>query len=867
MVVSRAQWGLWEACAARWQAREQYRAERQWEHMKEGVELPQEEQVGKEQRRGRGRLRKGSAMREMKNDLFGKGCENFIIVHLLSTQMSHVPGPGVGWACPKLLQVSPFLRACAQRVQEPHPAMAAALLQSLPLPRPSLLDLLGAGLALQALVEQPLPACEPCSVFVLPFSPVIAALPHSALLALLQASQLCAFPEPLATTLTACVAQRYASLPPAQFEAEVGLPCPRWVERVRSWWEAVFGAPHDPLDVLPSTQPPCFCAGRLASGWNSSMPGLAFGLLPGASASEYWARGLACSDAAPSCAALLALTLGHWQWTFGSHSAASAAALLLSVAVEKAPASARYSALVALLENRGTGCAVLAQQCCLMLWDLASECPAEGLGKALAALAGVLRAHPGDGCIAQCACAAVRRLISACKPGSLEFTFSSFLPPLVLVLCRPSLPPAATLQAALCLTDAINLHSSTPAHSAGLACRAVELLHWHSFPEVQLCAALVLANLLLAEEFKFEDFGEDEDDNEGQDAALAAIRRMDLAQPLARMLDSPLAQARHRAAFILTRVAQSWPGAGAAVLSAGALPPLLRGLHPYAEVVYVRCASSALLQLLSPLPCEATARAMLPRLAQLLSADEGGFLGYAIDALGALCAGGEGLKQAVLEAGCLPRLVDLLGQRSSAHRWTSILTALNSLAGADGLRLQAVLNADALPSTAALLLRRGRPAAGGCHEAACKLLNTVLEEGTCSQFQALLDAGCLQGLIKTARKGHQTLALTAGVVLMHAGERGSQLQLQQLAAMGGLQPVCRLLMACSLQNGQGVLGEHVLHGLSAMLRRGLPAGQLLQAGAGEAAQRLALGSSGRLQALARLVWEALEVGRSAATRM
>ena len=476
---------------------------------------------------------------------------------------------------------------------------------------------------------------------------------------------------------------------------------------------------------------------------------------------------------------------------------------------------------------------MLARQCCLQLWQRASDCPSVGIGQAAAALAGVLRAHPGDGCITQCACAALTRLASSDIRGH-RAALLPCLPTLDSVLCCPTLPPAAICQAALCLRAVLRLHIS-PVLSAGLARHVAQLLQWRTLPEVQLCAVALLAQM------------EDCDL-----CVLASLEGCEVIQPLARLLDSPLALARLEAMYLLGHFARVWPGAVHAVLDAQVLPHLLRALHPLAATQLVSSATPTLISLCqcSPCPSLASARAMLPLLTALLTLESGGVM-HVVSALLCLCKGGEGYQQAVLEAGCLPHLVALLGQSPSRLLAKHIISTLHALALADTLRLQAVLSAGPLPCIAALLLRRGRAVLGSYHGEACSLLDLACT-GTHSQAQAVLQAGCMQGLIRTVHKGCSELALRACLVLAQLAVSGSQQQVQQLAGMGGVAPLCMVLGLCSAaRNRYRLAGIALLEALRAMLRMGVPAEVLLQAGAGKEAQRLA----GVHECARRLRWE------------
>ena len=84
--------------------------------------------------------------------------------------------------------------------------------------------MLAAGASLQAVLQQPLHPCPAAALFWAPYSAPLASL--------LRASHLAGLQEALLDFLIASVAQRYASLQPAQLQAEIALPCLPWGQRV-----------------------------------------------------------------------------------------------------------------------------------------------------------------------------------------------------------------------------------------------------------------------------------------------------------------------------------------------------------------------------------------------------------------------------------------------------------------------------------------------------------------------------------------------------------------------------------------------------------------------------------------------------------
>ena len=405
---------------------------------------------------------------------------------------------GKGWAMPRLLESSSFLRASALQAtgESLTEALAAALAHSLPEPRPSQADMLAAGEAMQAVLQQSTLTTTARAVFLAPYSASIAALSPAALLALLRVHQHAALQAPSADFLAACLAQRYASLAPAQFQAEVGGPCPAWAGLAKAWWEAHFGEPA----ALPS--PLCSCAQAVSLSWTTPLPTLAFGLLPDSPAAEYWARGMVCPypHTPACCSALLALTMGHAAWLEGAWPAAGAAADRAAAArqcLSPADSCAARTALLtaALSERPGAGCPVLAHLCCMLLWGRAEDCPPSQLPVALHALEGALSLHPDSAFMIHASCAAVARL--ACAAPDTSGTLPHTLATLTELLQTSCLPAAARGQAAAALVSVLGCNWQAPCMQPSqarlLPARLAALLEWDSLPLVQLAATRALS--------------------------------------------------------------------------------------------------------------------------------------------------------------------------------------------------------------------------------------------------------------------------------------------------------------------------------------------------------------------------------------
>jgi hypothetical protein len=182
----------------------------------------------------------------------------------MSTASPVAADAGTGWALPALLDASFFLRACALQALgeaalalDEHAlppvsgaAMAAALASQLPEPRPSAAELLEAGAALQAVMQQqPLPVCDPRQVFgSAAYAPPFDALPLHALLALVEACDLACLPEKVRDVTTACLAQRSARQRRGALQSQVATSSPRCASLLQQWWRDTYrGADFGPV--------------------------------------------------------------------------------------------------------------------------------------------------------------------------------------------------------------------------------------------------------------------------------------------------------------------------------------------------------------------------------------------------------------------------------------------------------------------------------------------------------------------------------------------------------------------------------------------------------------------------------------------
>jgi hypothetical protein len=606
--------------------------------------------------------------------------------------------------------------------------MAAALSANMPEPRPSVEALLLAGAALQALLEQqPPPACSPSAIFGPAFAPSLSSLPAPALSALLRVCHFAALPAALTATVTACLAQRYASLPPSALEAEIAGPSPSSAALLRQWWAEHLGPrPAAPTLAawLESSQP--YGAG--------SLPPLALGLSPEAPPEEHWARGLDCSSSSPNPpplhAALLALAFGHTaflQRHFPCLPAQprplqllqplEAVALLLA-----APAPSASSAMLA----------------CGALWRAAGDSLASleacaTAGATSAALA-ALTAHWACAATALPACAVLAALLRHQEEVH-------------------ALPPAAAAAAVATLLAALRTHSSSSSSSSLAVCSA---------------AARALARLAM--------WGEGGGGQQGLRHPASAARQ------LLAVLQAHPGSARLAAAVCEALQQLSGCPAGAEACTAAGVPAAVVGVlaqHPGAgPVATAACLALQFLSIWGPHEQGAcTVAGALPAVAGVLqaaaaAADGGPAAEAAASVLYAVAALSRSLA-ALLAAGAAPAAAAALRAHGGSYTVVRFCCAvLSALAGGSREGEDACSSAGALAAVLHTLSQHWRERASA--ECCCSAAQVLTEGGG----REVAGGGAGELLLRTLQEHshRQSLVLAARRALANLGLEGGRVR-------------------------------------------------------------------------------------------
>ena len=216
-----------------------------------------------------------------------------------------------------------------------------------------------------------------------------------------------------------------------------------------------------------------------------------------------------------------------------------------------------------------------------------------------------------------------------------------------------------------------------------------------------------------------------------------------------RLLDSEIEDIREQAAWALGNIAGDGTAARDVVLDSGALAPLLRLLVPEATLGFIRNATWTLSNFCrgKPLPDLGKVRDALPTLAALIHTQDKEVIADALWALSYVSDGDHERLAAVLEAGVIQRVVELLTHPQAAVKTPALRTVGNFVTG-DDQQTQAVIDAGALPSLQVLL----RSEKIALRKEACWSISNIMA-GTQKQIQAVLDANIVPVLVHQLSHG------------------------------------------------------------------------------------------------------------------
>ncbi|ETV89410.1 hypothetical protein H257_00701 [Aphanomyces astaci] len=256
-----------------------------------------------------------------------------------------------------------------------------------------------------------------------------------------------------------------------------------------------------------------------------------------------------------------------------------------------------------------------------------------------------------------------------------------------------------------------------------------------------------------------------------------------------RLLMSPNDEVREQAVWALGNISGDSPACRDLVLEAGAVLPLLHQLSERASPSMLRNATWTLSNFCrgKPQPRFDLVRPALTTLARLIYNQDQDVLTDACWALSYLSDGPNEKIQAVIEAGVVPRLIELLLHTNSSVQTPALRTIGNIVTG-DDLQTQFVINEGALTRLLPLLQSPKK----GIRKEACWTVSNITA-GSAEQIQAVINANILPPLIQLLATGEFEVRKEASWAISNASSGGTREQLHYMLQQGCVPPLVQLL--------------------------------------------------------------------------
>ena len=256
-----------------------------------------------------------------------------------------------------------------------------------------------------------------------------------------------------------------------------------------------------------------------------------------------------------------------------------------------------------------------------------------------------------------------------------------------------------------------------------------------------------------------------------------------------RLLDSESEDVREQAVWALGNIAGDGAAARDLVLASGAMAPFLRHLVPEAKLSYIRNATWTLSNFCrgKPHPAFEHVREALPTLAALIQAQDSDVLTDALWALSYVSDADNGRLTAVIEAGVVRRVVELLAHPSPSVKTPALRTIGNIVTG-DDLQTQTVILNGALPPLLRLMVTEKK----AVRKEACWTISNIMA-GNHEQIQAVLDANFVPALRELLLKGEWEVRKEACWALSNATSGGSRAQIAFLVGHAVVEPLAQMM--------------------------------------------------------------------------
>jgi importin subunit alpha-1 len=291
-------------------------------------------------------------------------------------------------------------------------------------------------------------------------------------------------------------------------------------------------------------------------------------------------------------------------------------------------------------------------------------------------------------------------------------------------------------------------------------------------PELQLEAAWTLTNIA-----------------SGSSSETRAVVDADAVRHLVALLRSPHNQVREQAVWALGNIAGDSPHCRDHVLLHGVMPLLLDCFSDMSRESLVRNATHALSNLCrgKPQPPFDIVQPALGVLALLIRGDDADVLSDACWALGYLADGPNDRIQAVLDAGVLPRVVQLLDHQAFTVQ-TPALRCVGNIVTGDDQQTQKVIDSNALAYLAKLLESTRR----SIRKEACWAISNITG-GNEAQIQAVIDSGVVPTLVSMLGTAPLEIKKEVCWALSNAIVGGTPAQIDHLVQCEVVRPLVDML--------------------------------------------------------------------------